>query len=195
MGRRGAASAPARGPRYALDQWKVGQAAPESRCAGAGQPAYSLARCSSHRCRSFCFIYGRRLEVRPQFRIRLWLDNYTLAPAEKGRHFIFNLTFSQASLGLKWYVCKIRAITSYKDVPDVLHVPICCCGCFVIYAQALRRLHPSIRRQHFYIMYRVIARRVSCILICSIYLRCYLNAPVGYDYVPNRYHLRWLALC
>ncbi|XP_073943068.1 hedgehog signaling protein isoform X1 [Choristoneura fumiferana] len=45
-----------------MDQWRVGQAAPESRCAGAGQPAYSLARCSSHRSRSFCFIYGRRLE-------------------------------------------------------------------------------------------------------------------------------------
>jgi hypothetical protein len=48
---------------------------------------YSLVYCSSHRRRSFYFIYGRRVEVRPQFRMRLWLDNYTLATAEKGRPF------------------------------------------------------------------------------------------------------------
>lgn len=36
--------------------------------------------------RLFYFIYGRRAEVRPQFRMRLWLDNYSLAAAEKRRH-------------------------------------------------------------------------------------------------------------
>lgn len=45
-----------------------------------GYPAYSLVFCYSHRRHSFYFIYGRRVEVRPQFRIRLLLDNnYTLA--------------------------------------------------------------------------------------------------------------------
>lgn len=46
---------------------------------------------SSHHRRSFCFIYGRRAEVRPQFRMRHRPDNYTLATTEKGRHFILNM--------------------------------------------------------------------------------------------------------
>lgn len=46
---------------------------------------------SSHHWRSFCFIYGRLAEVRPQFRMRHRPDNYTLATAEKGRHFILNM--------------------------------------------------------------------------------------------------------
>lgn len=46
---------------------------------------------SSHHQRSFCFIYGRLAEVRPQFRMRHRPDNYTLATTEKGRHFILNM--------------------------------------------------------------------------------------------------------
>lgn len=39
-----------------------------------------ISACSSHRRHSFYFIYGRRAEVRPQFRICLQPDNnYTLA--------------------------------------------------------------------------------------------------------------------
>lgn len=32
--------------------------------------------------------------MRPQFRMRLWLDNYTLATTEKGRHFILNMNIT-----------------------------------------------------------------------------------------------------
>lgn len=65
---------------------------------GAGQAAYSLTHSSSHWRRSFYFIYGR-LEVRPQFRMRPWLDNYTLVAAEKGRGFILNMNNSHDTLG------------------------------------------------------------------------------------------------